>query len=77
MSRIKICPPATPIYDEEDLTMARYLAELRYYPGDPLEEIKIDDLKALEKKCGVNISAPALLTLCWAATGPAGKLPKN
>jgi len=36
--------------------MSRYLAELRYYPGDPLEEIRISDLKTLGKEYGVNIS---------------------
>jgi hypothetical protein len=36
--------------------MTKYIVELRYYPGDPLEDIKIDDLKALEKKYEVKIS---------------------
>jgi hypothetical protein len=36
--------------------MTRYLAELRYYPGDPLEDIKNSDLKTLEKEYGVVIS---------------------
>ncbi|KPK90126.1 MAG: hypothetical protein AMJ94_10200 [Deltaproteobacteria bacterium SM23_61] len=36
--------------------MSKYFVELRYYPGDPLEEIKIDDLKILEKAHRVKIS---------------------
>jgi hypothetical protein len=36
--------------------MTRYFVHLRYYPGDPLEDIKMDDLKTLEKEYGVNIS---------------------
>ncbi len=36
--------------------MTRYLAKLRYYPGDPLEEIREGDLKEFEREYGVNIS---------------------
>jgi hypothetical protein len=36
--------------------MTRYLAKLRYYPGDPLEEIREKDLKRFEREYGVNIS---------------------
>ena len=36
--------------------MSKYFVELRYYPGDPLEDIKIDDLEILEKEYGVKIS---------------------
>jgi hypothetical protein len=36
--------------------MTEYLAILRYYPGDPLEEILKDDLKKLEKQYGVTVS---------------------
>jgi hypothetical protein len=36
--------------------MTRYRAELRYFPGDPLEDIKNSDLKTLEKEYGVNLS---------------------
>jgi hypothetical protein len=36
--------------------MSKYLAKLRYYPGDPLEEIRETDLKSFERKYGVNIS---------------------
>jgi hypothetical protein len=36
--------------------MAEYLAKLRYYPGDPLEEILVDDLKELERQYGVKVS---------------------
>ncbi len=36
--------------------MTRYRAELRYFPGDPLEDIKDSDLKRLEKEYRVNIS---------------------
>lgn len=36
--------------------MNRYSAKLRYFPGDPLEEIKEKDLKRMEKERGVNIS---------------------
>ncbi len=36
--------------------MTRFFVHLRYYPGDPLEDIKMDDLKTLEKEYEVNIS---------------------
>ena len=36
--------------------MTRYLAKLRYYPGDPLEEIREKDLKSFEREYGVKIS---------------------
>ena len=36
--------------------MSKYLAKLRYYPGDPLEEISEKDLKSFEREYGVNIS---------------------
>jgi hypothetical protein len=36
--------------------MSEYLVKLRYYPGDPWEEIKGSDLKALEKEYGVKTS---------------------
>jgi predicted AAA+ superfamily ATPase len=36
--------------------MTEYLAKLRYYPGDPLEEILIEDLKKLEQQYGVTVS---------------------
>jgi len=36
--------------------MIRYLAKLRYYPGDPLEEIREGDLKGFERQYGVKIS---------------------
>ncbi len=36
--------------------MAEYLVNLRYYPGDPLEEIRETDLKDLAQKYAVKIS---------------------
>jgi len=36
--------------------MSRYLAKLRYYPGDPLEEIREKDLKNFQRSYRVNIS---------------------
>ena len=36
--------------------MANYFVKLRYYPGDPLEEMKEEDLEGLEKDHGVTIS---------------------
>ncbi len=36
--------------------MARYLVKLRYYPGDPLEEIREKDLNGFEREYGVKIS---------------------
>ena len=35
--------------------MTEIMAKLRWYPGDPLVEIKEDDLKRVGKKYGVNI----------------------
>jgi len=36
--------------------MAKYFVKLRYFPGDPLEEIREKDLQGLEKQYGVKIS---------------------
>jgi len=36
--------------------MTKFFVKLRYYPGDPLEEIKEEDLKTFERAYGVNIS---------------------
>jgi hypothetical protein len=36
--------------------MNEYYVKLRYFPGDPLEEIKTEDLKSFEKKHKVEIS---------------------
>jgi hypothetical protein len=36
--------------------MSEYLVHLRYYPGDPLEEIREADLKDLAQRYGVEIS---------------------
>ena len=36
--------------------MTEYFVKLRYYPGDPLEEIREGDLKSLGQKAGVKIS---------------------
>jgi hypothetical protein len=36
--------------------MATYMAHLRYYAGDPLEEILEKDLLAVAEACGVTIS---------------------
>jgi len=36
--------------------MTKFFAKLRYYPGDPLEEIKEEDLKTFARAHGVNIS---------------------
>jgi hypothetical protein len=36
--------------------MSEYYAKLRYFPGDPLEEIKEEDLKSFEKNNNVEIS---------------------
>ncbi len=36
--------------------MNQYVVKLRYYPGDPLEDIREKDLKELETKYEVNIS---------------------
>jgi hypothetical protein len=36
--------------------MTEYLAKLRYFPGDPLEEIREKDLKNVAREYGVKIS---------------------
>ncbi len=36
--------------------MTEYFAKLRYYPGDPLEEIREKDLNGFEREYGVKIS---------------------
>jgi hypothetical protein len=36
--------------------MTEYVLKLRYYPGDPLEKIKEEDLKDIARECGVMIS---------------------
>ena len=36
--------------------MAEYIVRLRYYQGDPLEEIKEKDLKDVARECDVMIS---------------------
>ena len=36
--------------------MTKYFAKLRYYPGDPLEEIREKDLKSFAREYGVKIS---------------------
>jgi len=36
--------------------MNKYFVKLRYFPGDPLEEIRGKDLQSLEKEYGVDIS---------------------
>jgi len=36
--------------------MTKYFVKLRYYPGDPLEEIRERDLPNLARQYGVNIS---------------------
>jgi hypothetical protein len=36
--------------------MAKYVAHLRYYPGDPLEEIRQVDLDEIGRPFGVDIS---------------------
>ncbi len=36
--------------------MTKYIVKLRYYPGDPLEDIRERVLKDLESEYGVNIS---------------------
>jgi hypothetical protein len=36
--------------------MTEYIVKLRYYQGDPLEEIKEKDLKQVARGCGVMIS---------------------
>lgn len=36
--------------------MTNYIVQLRYYVGDPLEEIKEKDLQDIAQRCGVTIS---------------------
>ncbi len=36
--------------------MKKYFVKLRYYPGDPSDEINENDLKTYEKEYGVNIT---------------------
>ena len=36
--------------------MGEYTAHLRYYPGDPLEEIRQKDLDGIAESCGVKAS---------------------
>lgn len=36
--------------------MGNYTAHLRYYPGDPLEEIRQKDLDGIAEACGVKAS---------------------
>jgi len=36
--------------------MAKFLVKLRYYPGDPLEAIKVGDLEKIGKQYGMDIS---------------------
>ena len=36
--------------------MSEYYVKLRYFPGDPLEQIREEDLKSLEKNHKVKIS---------------------
>ncbi len=36
--------------------MGDYTARLRYYPGDPLEEIRRQDLESIAEACGVKAS---------------------
>jgi len=36
--------------------MGEYTAQLRYYPGDPLEKIRQEDLDRIAEACGVNAS---------------------
>lgn len=36
--------------------MNKYVVNLRYFPGDPLEDVKEKDLKDLEREYEVNIS---------------------
>ncbi len=37
--------------------MSELMAKLRWYPGDPLVEIKQEDLQKIARKCGATISA--------------------
>lgn len=36
--------------------MGKYTVHLRYYPGDPLEQIRHEDLDRIGRACGVGIS---------------------
>jgi len=36
--------------------MTEYFVKLRYYPGDPLEEVREGDLKSFAQKYGVKIA---------------------
>ena len=36
--------------------MTEYVVRLRYYQGDPLEEIREGDLEGVARECGVRIS---------------------
>jgi hypothetical protein len=36
--------------------MTEYILRLRYFPGDPLEEIQEKDLQDIARQCGVAIS---------------------
>ena len=36
--------------------MGEYTARLRYYPGDPLEQIRREDLDLIAEACGVKAS---------------------
>ncbi len=38
------------------IALTEIMAKLRWYPGDPLVEIKEDDLKRMAEKYGTNIS---------------------
>ena len=37
--------------------MGKYTAHLRYYPGDPLEEIRQEDLDRIAEACGGKVSS--------------------
>jgi hypothetical protein len=36
--------------------MSRYMVKMRHFPGDPLEDIREEDLRSLEREFGVAIS---------------------
>jgi hypothetical protein len=38
----------------------RYLVKLRYYPGDPLQEIREEDLQLIAEQCGLVIGLEAV-----------------
>jgi hypothetical protein len=50
----------------------RYLVKLRYYPGDPLQEIQKDDLAKIAQECGLAIATEAV-----GQEGPAGGYEKT